>query len=164
MPVFVVAIWIVCFCLFVLPWKIVSVDLVEVYLHFKILIFIHFTSQYQAPFSSTTPSLKSSPHTTTPFWGGRGRLPLDVTPTTLTAPNILPSYTSHHFGTRTVLSHWGQTRQFIYGCRIHRKTGNRLMNGQPQLQLLWDLHEDQAAHLPHICRDPMSSLYLLFGW
>jgi hypothetical protein len=37
--------------------------------------------------------------------------------------------------------------------------------GQALLQLLqWELHEDQAAHLLHMCRTPKSSLCFLFGW
>jgi hypothetical protein len=50
-----------------------------------------------------------------------------------------------------MLSHWGSSWR-------------QQSQGQPPFQLLGDLHEDQAAHLLHMCWRPRCSLHMLFGW
>lgn len=48
-----------------------------------------------------------------------------------------------------------------------RKTGSigrQHIQGQPLFQLLGDRHEDQGAHLLHMCMRHRSSPCSLFGW
>lgn len=48
--------------------------------------------------------------------------------------------------------------------RGRRASGRQLSQRQPPLHLLEDPHEEQAAHLPQMCREPRSSHRMLLGW
>jgi hypothetical protein len=98
---------------------------IYLFIYFKIYLFIHFTTQYQSFFSSQYPLKKVVPHSTSPFSKEKGKPPSGCH-TPLTLPS--PSHTSSYCRIRHILSHWGQTRWSISGCRSHRQVGNRLRN------------------------------------
>jgi hypothetical protein len=51
-------------------------------------------------------------------------------------------------------------------CTVRQtgSTGRQQSQDKPPLQLLWDLHEDHAAHLLCMCVGPRSRPWMLFGW
>jgi hypothetical protein len=49
-------------------------------------------------------------------------------------------------------------------AREMESSGRPESQRQPPLQLLGNLHEDQATYLLQVCKGPRSSLCMLFGW
>lgn len=103
-------------------------------------LFVHITSQYLSPQSSQSPL----PHFFLSFipslslWEGGG------------PPGYHSTLIHKVYKTRYILSHRGHTRLLIWGTRC---TDRKEIQGQSLLQLLEDMHEDQATYLIHVCED-----------
>ena len=114
----------------------------------------------------STPSYKFFPHSTLPFPFCKGEATLLVSSPTSPSCSPLPSPLWFCLMSPQDYVHPPPLRpdRAAHLGAQDPYAGRQQAQGQPLLQLLGNLHEDQAAHLLHICREPRSSLCWLLHW
>lgn len=130
------------------------IDFHEKYTISQLIFFlIYLFIQYTMPISAT-PLLSVPPYASLP--------PIPPSPSFLRRVS-LPPCRSKCCGTGNILSPWDQTKLSILEAQDPQACRQQ-SQGQPVLQLLGDLYEDQIPLLLHIWRGPRSHQCPLFGW